>query len=81
MSLWTLDQKPTWFPNAVESDAGWINPDTGEILVAISQLSLKRRNFLDQQTPFNLLLEDGGAFLLEPNIGDEGVDFLLWETI
>jgi len=36
MSQWTLTSPPTWFPGAKQTSAGWINPDTGEVLVAIN---------------------------------------------
>jgi hypothetical protein len=35
MSQWTTSQPPTWFPGAKQTSAGWVNPDTGEVLVAI----------------------------------------------
>ncbi len=76
MSLWGLNKKPTFLPNAIATARGWVDPSTGEIVVAISQLEEKRHDFLDDSAE-NLLLEDGGLFLLEPNIGDEGPDFLV----
>lgn len=41
MPLWTKDTPPVFFKNAVQTKAGWVNPDTGEILVAISDLTSK----------------------------------------
>ena len=35
MPLWTLDNPPTWFPNAELTKEGWVNPDTRELLVAM----------------------------------------------
>lgn len=35
MPLWTLDNPPTWFPDAELTKEGWRNPDTGELLVAM----------------------------------------------
>jgi len=39
MSNWTLTSPPSWVPNAVATDKGWENPDTGEVLVAIGELA------------------------------------------
>lgn len=39
MSL--LNTKPRWFPEAVASVSGWINPKTGEVLVSIGNLKAK----------------------------------------
>jgi len=33
-----LTTKPRWFPNAVPTNRGWENPQTGEVLVAIGNL-------------------------------------------
>ena len=41
-----MNTKPRWFPTAVPTDRGWINPTTGEVLVAIGNLKtlLSREN-------------------------------------
>lgn len=39
MSL--LNTKPRWFQDVVASDRGWINPKTGEVLIAIGNLKAK----------------------------------------
>lgn len=39
MSL--LATKPSWFQNAVATDYGWVNPNTGELLVSHRQLKTK----------------------------------------
>lgn len=39
MSLWTNQQPPELYPNAVATDAGWADPVTGELYVAITGLS------------------------------------------
>lgn len=39
MPLWTKNQPPVFKPNAVATDKGWVDPDTGEILVSISVLN------------------------------------------
>ena len=39
MSL--LNTKPRWFRDAVASECGWINPKTGEVLIAIGNLKVK----------------------------------------
>lgn len=45
MSIWTLDTPPTFkTPNGkdyVATDRGWTDPDTGEVAVAISDLTTK----------------------------------------
>ena len=41
MPLWTKDSPPTFFKDAVQTEEGWVNPVTGEILVAISELTDK----------------------------------------
>lgn len=38
MSLWTLSNPPSWAPNAIATPKGWVNPDTGEVLVTIGSL-------------------------------------------
>jgi uncharacterized protein YuzE len=38
-SSWTLTQPPGWVPNAHATDKGWVNPDTGEVLVSIGKLA------------------------------------------
>lgn len=39
MSL--LNTKPRWFQDAVATDRGWVNPKTGEVLIAIGNLKAK----------------------------------------
>lgn len=45
MPLWTKDQPPTFrnpkHGEAVQTKAGWVDPVTGEVLVAISDLTTK----------------------------------------
>jgi len=41
MALWTLNKPPAWATNAVATNKGWIDPVTGEILVAIGDLSVR----------------------------------------
>jgi hypothetical protein len=41
MPLWTLNGPPAFAPNAVATDQGWVDPDTGEIFVAIGKLTTK----------------------------------------
>lgn len=38
---WTLSSPPSWFPDAVATDKGWVDPATGELLVAIRGLNVK----------------------------------------
>lgn len=67
MAAWSLTNKPNWVGNAIQTDSGWVNPVTGEILVAIGRLPKKRQKFLDGNTN-NLILEDGGLFVLEQDL-------------
>ena len=39
MSLWGINTPPVWAPEAVATPAGWADPDTGELLVTIVNLS------------------------------------------
>ena len=79
MPLWGYNKRPTWAPFAVVDEKGWINPQTGEVLVAFGNLDERRIEFLDPSLD-NLLLENGGFFLLEEDIlNDRGVDFLTLE--
>ena len=73
MSSWGYDKKPVWFTSAIASQSGWINPDTGEVLVAIRQLIDKRRDFIDTQICQLIVGEESGdnIFLtLSPDDGD-----------
>ena len=38
MSAALFSTKPRWFPKAEPTNHGWVNPDTGEILIAIGGL-------------------------------------------
>jgi uncharacterized protein with FMN-binding domain len=37
MGQWTLTSPPSWFPGAKQTSGGWVNPDTGEVLVALNE--------------------------------------------
>lgn len=39
MPIWTKDKPPSYFPNAIATERGWENPDTGEVLVSIGGLA------------------------------------------
>jgi hypothetical protein len=41
MPSWSYAHPPTWHPTAVASAGGWMNPTTGEIIVAISNFTAK----------------------------------------
>ncbi len=41
MPEWTLTRPPNYFPTAVATTKGWVDPNTGEVLVAIRNLSGK----------------------------------------
>lgn len=38
MSIWTKDRPPIYAPDAILTDKGWEDPNTGEVLVATGQL-------------------------------------------
>lgn len=80
MSQWDLIKEPIFHPDCIATEEGWVDAQTGEILVAISNLATKRRNYLDQLQDHNLLLEDGGLLMIEQDMGDSQPDFLLWEA-
>lgn len=80
MSSWGYDDKPTFFPNAIATESGWINPQTGEVLVAIRQLRTKRRDFVDSELCQLIVDEVDGdnIFLtLSPDDGDRPVYLVL----
>ncbi len=39
MPTWSLDKKPTWAPDAVATDRGWVDPVNGDILVSCKRLA------------------------------------------
>lgn len=42
MSNWSLEKPPTYFPTAVATTQGWTDPTTGEVYVAIANLTGKQ---------------------------------------
>lgn len=38
MSSWKLNKAPTWAPDAVATDRGWVDPKNGDILVSCKRL-------------------------------------------
>jgi hypothetical protein len=38
---WSLTQPPNWVPDAIATDRGWVDPATGELIVAIRGLNVK----------------------------------------
>lgn len=38
MSSWSLTKAPTWAPDAIATDKGWVDPKNGDILVACKRL-------------------------------------------
>lgn len=50
MPLWTQTTPPVWAPTAVATPAGWADPVTGELLVAIRELAAKGVDILDVPT-------------------------------
>lgn len=71
MPLWELNQPPLFKPDAVATRTGWMDPVTGEILVAIGSLPTKRRNLIDDGID-NLTLGDGFDLLLN-TVSDETI--------
>ena len=76
MSTWKYDQPPSWKRDAIATNKGWCHPKTGEVLAACPNLLKRRRDKLDSQES-NLLLEDGGLFVLEGANTDGSVNYLL----
>jgi hypothetical protein len=64
MPIWTLKRPPHYKINAVPTERGWVDPETGEVLIAIRQLFDKRINRIDEIFQ-NLLLENGQNLLTE----------------
>lgn len=52
MPSWTVDKAPTWAPDAVATDRGWVDKKTGEILVACKKLT--------KAVPYDSLFHKGG---------------------
>lgn len=76
MTLWTLVKKPTFHPDAVATESGWADPNTGELYVTIRQLPEKRREFTELPVA-NIMMEDGSFLLLEDD--SDRPNFLLQE--
>lgn len=77
---WNYDTKPIWAPQVIATESGWVDPNTQEILVAIRQLSTKRRDFIDTEL-CQLIVDTVGSqniFLtLSPDDGDRPVYLVL----
>ena len=52
MPSWTFNQAPTWAPDAVATDHGWVDKKTGEVLVSCKKLT--------KAVPYESLFEKGG---------------------
>lgn len=52
MPSWTFDKAPTWAPDAVATDRGWVDKKTGEVLVSCKKLT--------KAVPYESLFEKGG---------------------
>lgn len=81
MSLWSKDKAPTFFPTAVQTEAGWVNPTTGEVLVAISELTDKAGGADVQTTRFEHSTYVQGAVLRVLVHFNEKVDVTVGATI
>jgi hypothetical protein len=82
MALWGYDKKPIYVldQDSVATDSGWVDPVTGELLVAIRQLRDKRRDFIDGEICQLIVDEVAGdnIFLtLSPDDGDRPVYLVL----
>lgn len=69
MSVWTRTDPPTWFPTAVVGTMGWEHPDTGELLVAISNFATKNGDVVALPTVVgvtvnNEILETGDSLIV-----------------
>lgn len=61
MSNWSIKTPPTFFPTATATNQGWINPATGELLVALSGLTAKNTDALSVPT-FTLAVPANGTY-------------------
>lgn len=61
---------PSYCPNAVATDNGWVNPKNGELLVAIKNLSTKIRdhnsNTIVGNTPQVVIVDEIATETLQP---------------
>lgn len=44
-----MHKKPTWVKNVKATDRGWIDVDTGELLVAVKGLSLEEEPVIEEK--------------------------------
>jgi hypothetical protein len=76
MPLWTLTSPPKHVPNCEATPQGWVDPQTGEIIVAIRQLAEKAGPASVRSVSFGALsYEEGEALSVSVYYG-ESVDVL-----
>jgi len=81
--MWGYDSRPLFAPQAIATEGGWVDPDTGEIYVAIRQLRTKRREFIDEnlaQLIVDTVGEENIFLTLSPDDGDRPVYLVLQEA-
>jgi hypothetical protein len=74
MGNFTYTDAPSWFPGAVANEMGWINSDTGEVLVAINDLDAKQTDINDEPTFAGVISGGkGSAVFATTQAGSTGV--------
>ncbi len=46
-----MQTPPSWAPNAIATDKGWVDPNTGEVLLAIEGLEVTVQEEVQEETP------------------------------
>jgi hypothetical protein len=62
MSNWSLEKPPTYFPTAVATTQGWTDPTTGEVYVAIANLTGKQPANWPTSVTFTLAVPANGTY-------------------
>lgn len=44
-----MQTPPAWAPNAIATDKGWVDPNTGEVLLAIDGLEVTAQEEVPQE--------------------------------
>jgi len=83
MSLWNINTPPELYPNAVATPAGWADPITGELYVAVGGLSTYKGGAAEL-TQVRLLTDDPDVFntgaSLKPKVYPAG-EYLVFEAL
>lgn len=47
-----MQTAPHWAPNAIATEQGWVDPDSGELLIAVEGLKIKKtKKVVEETTP------------------------------